>query len=116
MKNFKIPGAELVRLIGPIGGATATDTITVDGRDVGYMYRDEPINPIDTGWRFFAGDESLEYIRDNNNTEIYDINTIANYDPSIIPYLDEPPGTAWERIPGTNRFQRIEFPKQIDKD
>jgi len=108
MKKFKIPAGQIKRLIGPVGGATATDMITVDGRDIGYMYRDKPINNSDTGWRFFAGDESPEYISNNSNTEFYDINTVANYDPAIIPYLDESIGTAWERISGTNKFQRVE--------
>ena len=108
MKNFKIASDQIVRLIDPIGGATATDMITVEGRDVGYMYRDKPIHNGDTGWRFFAGDESPEYIGNNENTEFYDINTIANYDPSIIPYLNEAIGSAWERIPNTNQFVRIE--------
>jgi hypothetical protein len=108
MKKFKIPDGQIKRLIGPVGGATAADMITVDGKDVGYMYRDKPINEHDTGWRFFAGEEGSDYINDLNNTGFYDINTIANCDPSIIPYLDEPTGTAWERIPGENEFQRVE--------
>jgi hypothetical protein len=31
------------------------------------------------------------------NSAIYDINTIANYDPDIIPFLDSPTGSAFER-------------------
>ena len=108
MKKFRIPAGQIKRLIGPVGGATATDMITVEGRDIGYMYRDKPINNGDTGWRFFAGDESPEYIGNNKNTEFYDVNTIVNYDPSIIPYLNEPVGSAWERTPNTNQFIRIE--------
>ena len=75
MKKFRIPAGQIKRLIGPVGGATATDMITVEGRDIGYMYRDKPINNGDTGWRFFAGDESPEYIGNNKNTEFYDVNT-----------------------------------------
>jgi hypothetical protein len=33
-----------------------------------YMYGESPINGGDTGWRFFAGDESDAYINDINNT------------------------------------------------
>ena len=108
MKQFKIPVEQIKRLISPVGAATATDMIMVDGKDVAYMYRDMPINEHDTGWRFFAGGESPEYLSNNSNSGFYDINTIANYDPSIIQHLDELPGTAWERITGTNRFQKVE--------
>ncbi|MGY3333604.1 hypothetical protein ACVILI_006681 [Mesorhizobium sp. USDA 4775] len=34
---------------------------------------------------------------DANNHAIYDVNTIANYDPKIIPLLDAPVGSAFIR-------------------
>lgn len=107
MKNFKLSSDQIVKLVEPIGAATATDMITVEGKDIGYMYREEPINNIDSGWRFFSGDEDDDYISNNDNTSFYNINTIANYDPSIILYLNKPIGSAWERIPDTNYFQEV---------
>ncbi len=38
---------------------------------------------------------------------IYNVNTIANYDKAIIPYLNLPFGTELERIQGTDKFQII---------
>ena len=90
-------------LIGPIavghGSCYATDRITVDGAVVGYCYREAPDNDIDSGWRFFAGDESQEYVDDPSNLALYDVNTIANYDAAIVAVLDSPPGSAFERSP-----------------
>ena len=55
------------------------------------MYREEPDNDIDSGWRFMSGvNEDDDYMDDPSNTGIYDVNTIANYDRSIIPYLNSP--------------------------
>jgi hypothetical protein len=34
-----------------------------------------------------------------DNHGIYDVNTIANYDPEIIPLLDQPAGSAYLRMP-----------------
>ena len=82
------------------GGCLATDAITVDGRKVGFCYRSTPLNDLDSGWRFFAGDETDEYIADLSHSAVYDINTIANYDPEIIPFLDAPVGAAFERGEG----------------
>jgi hypothetical protein len=48
---------------------------------------------------FFSGLESDEYANDPANIAIYDVNTIANYDPEIIPLLDTPPGSAFARDP-----------------
>jgi len=33
----------------------------------------------------------------SSNHAIYDVNTIANYDPEIIPFLNAPIGSAFER-------------------
>lgn len=88
-----------------MGGCFATDRITVDGLKVGYMYRELPANEIDSGWRFLSGDESQEYVDNADNTEIYEVNTICNYDPAIIPFLDSPPGSAFGRVEGTDEFE-----------
>ena len=79
------------------GSCIATDEITVNGNRVGFMYRENPDNESDSGWRFFSGLESQEYIDEPNNLEIYDVNTIANYDPEIIGYLSAPIGSAFGR-------------------
>jgi hypothetical protein len=42
-----------------------------------------------------------------NNTMIYNVNTIANYDKAIIPYLNLPYGTQLERIENSDEFQII---------
>lgn len=92
-KKFKLNKGQILDLIAPMGGCMATDKITVDGEPVRYMYREEPDFEFDSGWRFFSGTESQEYVDDSNNMMIYDINTIANYDAAIIPYLQMPKGT-----------------------
>ncbi len=106
-KNFKIKADEFVDLVPQMGGCFATDKITVDGLRVGYMYREEPDEKMDSGWRFFSGTEDQEYVDDPNNTMIYNVNTIANYDRAIIPYLDLPFGTELERIENTDKFEII---------
>jgi len=104
-KNFKIKAGEFVDLIPSMGGCFATDKITVEGMKVGFMYREEPDDQIDSGWRFFSGTEDQEYVDDHNNTMIYNVNTIANYDKAIIPYLGLPIGTELERINDTDNFK-----------
>jgi hypothetical protein len=79
------------------GACIASDRITVDGCPVGYMYRETPDNSTDSGWRFFAGDESQEYADNADNFMLYNINTIANYNRSIVPFLESDYGTAWGR-------------------
>ena len=97
IKKFKKLASELKPLAYGFGGCFATDHITVEGKKVGYMYRERPAAKEDSGWRFFSGEETQEYVDDPNNTMIYDVNTIANYDSAIIPYLESPVGSAFGR-------------------
>lgn len=106
-KNFKLRAEEIIELIPPMGGGMATDKITVDGLKVGFMYREEPSYESDSGWIFLSGTETQEYIDDADNTMIYSVNTIANYDAAIIPYLHFPVGTNLERVPGTDEFEIV---------
>ncbi len=96
-KVFKIKSEDIVPGLASGLGCLATDRITVDGCRVQYMYRDKQNNEMDSGWRFFAGDEDDEYMANNKNHEVYKLNTIANYDRDIIEFLGKPEGSEFER-------------------
>ena len=101
-KSNKFSGDSVQELDGWEGadGCLATDKITVDGSKVGYMYRDEPDNDIDSGWRFLEGSEDDEYMENAGNVGVYKLNTICKYDHDIIPYLKSPVGSAYSRADG----------------
>jgi len=105
-KQFRLTKDQIMPIVEGYGGCTATDRIVVDGCPIGYMYREQPINPQDSGWRFFAGDEDADYMKDNTRHGIYAVNTIVNYDPGILPYLDAPFGARLER--GDGKFEIVE--------
>lgn len=100
-KKFALSAEQIRRIAPNRGGAIASDRITVEGRRVGYMYRTAPRNSLDSGWAFLAGDEDDAYMGDASNHGLYDVNTIANYDPEIVQFLDAPIGAAFIRIEGT---------------
>lgn len=106
-KQFALRADQIQPLAKNRGGCFATDMITVEGRKVGYMYREEPRNDQDSGWIFTAGQESQDYMGDADNHGIYDVNTVANYDPDIIPFLDAPVGTAFEREGPSGGFTQV---------
>lgn len=108
-KQFKLSAEQIKPLGRGHGFCLATDRITVDGRKVGYMYREKPDREGDSGWCFFAGDESEEYLADANKSGVYDVNTVANYDPGIIPLLDSPFGSAFERKGLFKKFVAVPF-------
>ncbi len=96
-KIYKLKPHEIAPLVFGFGGCLATDRIVVDGARVSYMYREIPHNEQDSGWRFFAGDEDASYMNNNDRHGVYDVNTIANYDPDILPLLSADFGSRFER-------------------
>ena len=106
-KKFKLSKEDIVELVFGYGSCFASDRITVDGRPVGFMYRETPDNDLDSGWRFLAGDEDDDYMSDVNNHAIYSVNTIANYDRSIIPLLDSKAGSVFEKADINGKFERV---------
>ena len=110
-KRFALAAADIKPIAPGRGSCLATDRITVDRAPVGFMYREAPDNDHDSGWRFLAGDESNDYLDDPANFEIYDVNTLANYDSEIVPLLDAKARSAFERDQETGRFVATEFPE-----
>ena len=110
VKKFKLRPDEIRPLSPGHGACLATDLITVDGHEVGYMYREKMHEQGDSGWRFFAGSETQQYLDQSTHTSVYDVNTIANYDPQIIPFLNSPVGSAFERQAPRGAFVPTEFP------
>ena len=96
-KHFRLRADQIRPLAEGHGACFATDMITVSGQRVGFMYRERPDKPPDSGWRFFSGTETQEYVDDPQNTMLYDVNTIANYDPDIVPLLHTPFPVAFAR-------------------
>ena len=106
-KLFRIPKDQVKDLATGYGTCLASDKITINGQAVRWTYREEPIGDSDSGWRFFAGDESEEYVNDPANFEIYDVNTIANYDEAIVALLDSPAGSSFEKAEGSEEFVEV---------
>jgi hypothetical protein len=107
MKKFKLTKEQIRPLAEGRGGCIATDKITVEGLPVRFMYRESPDSSIDSGWRFMSGFKSDDYMNTAGNHAVYDVNTIANYDESIIPLLDSPIGSAFEKPDGHAEFVRV---------
>jgi hypothetical protein len=107
MTNTKII-TEFEDLLPETGTCYASKKITEEGCLVGFMYRETPVDDIDTGWRYYSGTEDQAYVDNIENLMLYDVNVIANYDRAIIPMVKKPFGSEWERIEGTSKFRPIE--------
>lgn len=106
IRKYCIPPDKIQELVSPMGYCLASDKITVDGRKVGFMYREKREDPDDSGWRFLAGDETEEYLDNHMNFMMFEVNYIANIDPDIIPFLKHKIGSEYERDEKTGDFIR----------
>ena len=93
-----------------MGFCLVSNLISLEGEKIGFMYREELEEDAenDSGWRFLAGTEDQEYVDNDANSKVYEVETIADFDPAIIPYLNYPFGTELERIEGKDEFSIIE--------
>lgn len=64
------------------------------------MHREVPVAGGDRGWRCFAGDEDDAYMAKVANHGSCDLNTVAKYDPAIIPFLTAAPGSRFDKVQG----------------
>lgn len=106
--KYKVKPDEVKDLIPQKLYCYASDMVTVDGLPVGYMYREKPEDEDDSGWRFYSGGETEEYVDDEYHFMMFDLNYIANCDPAIIPYLKQKVGVELERVGQTDRFTPVE--------
>ena len=95
--KYTLSADEIVPITDTPGYCYATDDITVKGKPVGYMYRESPDRPEDSGWRFFSGLETDEEANDPDRLGIFSLNTVANYDRDIVSLLNSDFGTAFAR-------------------
>ena len=108
-QRYVLQEDQIEALVEGHGYAFATDMNSVAGQKVGYMYREEPEDDEDSGWCFMSGSETQDYMDDPNNLGLFDVNTIANFDPDIIPFLDSPFETAYARNEETGVFEEVEY-------
>ena len=66
-----------------IGYIVASNEVMVDGKPVGYLYREAPRDDLDSGWRVFSGDENEEYLEDASKFSMYNATTVLECSPQI---------------------------------
>jgi hypothetical protein len=74
-----------------------------------FLYREQPDNKNDSGWRMFSGLETDEYVNDSKNIQIVNVGFLLDKDPSLLEPLKGGFGTVYER-------QDKNYPWEIVKD
>ncbi|MFG0304601.1 MAG: DUF2185 domain-containing protein [Phycisphaerales bacterium JB040] len=92
-----------------IGYVIASKMVSQDRRPVRFMYREQPDNDQDSGWRLFSGFEDDDYANDPDHLSINDPETICQIDPDIRKHLSAPIGSAFERIDPNRSFVKSDW-------
>jgi len=82
-----------------------TKRVLNDDQPVGYLYREEPDEENDSGWRITANDESDEYMSDSGNLAYVSLGAVLNKDDSFRDFLGAPAGAAFIRNLQTGQFE-----------
>lgn len=78
-------------------GAFVTEKVLSEGLPVLFIYREDPDNDQDSGWRAFSGAEDQEYINNPDNWKLVSLDVLTDRDPSVSEVLEYPVGSAFER-------------------
>ena len=89
------------------GFVLASKKLMEPGSRVGYMYHEDGDAPDDSGWRFFVGDETDEYVNNPDNISVYDIRSILEIDNSILDVIGTAKNGQWEKTED-GAFAKIE--------
>ena len=73
-----------IEFIERAGGCIVSKNILNGKGKVKWLLREEPINEIDNGWRFFSDVDDDDFINNPNNLLVCDFNTVANIEPAIL--------------------------------
>jgi hypothetical protein len=78
-----------------------------EGYKVGYLYREEPDEERDSGWRITSNTESDEYMDDPGNVAYVSLGAVLSKDDAFIDLLDHPAGSAFIRDVQTGIFSPV---------
>jgi hypothetical protein len=81
-----------------------TNRVLRDGQRVGYLYREDPDEEKDSGWRLTANDESQEYMESSDNLAYVSLGAVLSKDDSFRHLLDSPVGSAFVRDEESGEF------------
>lgn len=75
------------------GSCIVTKSLLNGESNFRWLFREEPLDNIDTGWLAFGDSDNDEYVNDPKNLSVVDLNTLINIEPTILNVYEMPVGT-----------------------
>ncbi len=86
-----------------LGGCIVSNNILNGKGTIKWVFREEPVNDRDNGWRFLSNIDDEDYINNPLNLSVCDFNSIKVFEPSIFLIYNLPIGTELEIINENNK-------------
>ena len=77
--------------------ALVSAAVFEEGKSTTWMYREPVTRDEDSGWRLFTGDETEAELADASRVRICNVAWLIDFDPSLLPAIRGPVGSAFER-------------------
>ncbi|MDR2632063.1 MAG: DUF2185 domain-containing protein [Treponema sp.] len=75
---------------------------------INFLYREEPDNKDDSGWRMFTGLENDDYANDPQNIKMIKVAYLLDHDPSLLEPLKNGYNIAYERDNEKSKWKKVE--------
>lgn len=85
-----------------------TEVITTGQKPIGFAYREDPVKPTDSGWRFLSGTESEAYMEQPSHYITCVLADFAKEHPEVAPLLEHPIGSEFERAGSKGAFVAVD--------
>ncbi|ERI10254.1 DUF2185 domain-containing protein [Aneurinibacillus aneurinilyticus] len=96
-------GKKKPNFIDGAGGCIVSKNILDNKGNLKWLLREESVNDVDNGWRFFSDIDNDEFINNPKNMTICDFNTVAEIEPAVIGIYHFPIGSDLQLIVENNR-------------
>lgn len=77
--------------------AMVSRMVTADNKPILWIFRDEPEDKEDSGWRIFSGDEEEDYFDEEDNFDWLTVAELLEKEPTIEPFIKHNPNSEFER-------------------
>ena len=79
-----------------LGGCIITRSLFEGTSKLKWIFREEPVNPADNGWRALGDTDTEEYINIPENNLVVDFDRLVEIEPAVLAIYDMPVGTDLE--------------------
>lgn len=78
------------------GGCIITKSLLEESSKLRWIFREQGVNPNDSGWRAIGDSDTQDYINNPSNSIVVDFNTLAKIEPAVLSVYQLPIGTDLE--------------------